>query len=109
MSNPLNNLKIDYWYKALLVLSAVILIAALTMKMEGVSNSIIQLLSLGGLFIGIGEWINHPLQTRIIPPNAYYAPGGAKLTSYNRRASLLGSLFDLLGFVIIVIGVWRLF
>ena len=43
-SNPLNNLKIDYWYKALVVVSATILIVSLTVKLEGIENQIIQLI-----------------------------------------------------------------
>jgi hypothetical protein len=80
-----------------------------TVELKGVENSIVQLISLGALLLGIGEWINHPLQTKIMPPNAYYAPGGAKITSYNRKPCFLGSLFNILGFVIIFIGVCKLF
>lgn len=107
-SNPLNNLKIDYWYKALVVVSATILIVSLTVKLEGIENQIIQLLSLGTLLLCIGEWINHPLQTALMHPNIY-ARGGGKITSYKRKSCLLGSLFDILGFIILFIGVFRLF
>jgi len=108
MTNPLSKLKLDYWYKALVALSAVLLLMSLTVDLKGIENSIAQLLCLGSLFIGIGEWINHPLQTAIMPPNAYYAPGGAKITSYSRKPCLLGSLFDVLGFTIVAVGVYKL-
>jgi len=108
MTNPLRNLKIDYWYKALVVLSAVLLLISLTVELKGIENSIAQLLCLGVLFIGIGEWINHPLQSAIMPPNAYDAPGGAIITSYKRKPCLLGTLFDILGFTITVVGGYKL-
>lgn len=61
MDNPLSKLKIDYWYHAIMVVSIVILIVAFTVKLEGVNNSLVQLVSLGSFFIGLGKWINHPL------------------------------------------------
>ena len=108
MTNPLSNLKIDYWYKAVVVLSALLLVLSLTVELKGIENALAQLLFLGVLLIGIGEWINHPLQTQIVPRDAYYAPGGAILTSYKRNASLLGICFDILGFSFIAIGVYKL-
>ena len=108
MNNPLSNLKIDYWYKALVVLSALLLVISLTVDLKGVENSIAQLISLGALFLGIGEWVNHPLQTKIMAPNAYTL-GGGLITSYNRSPCLLGSLFDIFGFIIICVGVYKLY
>lgn len=109
MNNLLKSLKIDYWYKVFVVVGAAFLVTSLTIDLVGVDNTIVQLLSFGALLLGIGEWINHPLQTAIMPPTAYYAPGGAKITSYNRQPCLLGSLFDILGFIIAGIGVYKLF
>ncbi|MFC7298467.1 hypothetical protein [Herminiimonas aquatilis] len=100
MTNPLQSLVIDYWYKAVVVASIVFLLVALTVDLKGVDNKTVILISLGAFFIGLGEWINHPLQTRIAP--------GMKITSYNRSASLRGSLFDLLGFSIVCIGAYPL-
>lgn len=93
MSNPLNNLKIDYWYKAILVIATTLLIVSLSVKMIGVPNTFVQLMSLGAIFIGIGEWINHPLQQILAP--------GAKMTGYPRSNSILGTLFDFIGIIII--------
>jgi hypothetical protein len=69
--------------------------------MKGVENCIVQLFSLGAIFIGIGEWINHPLQTRIVP--------GYKITSYPRVNKFGGNVFDLLGIVCIIIGIRKIF
>lgn len=100
MTNPLQSLVIDYWYKAITVASIMFLVIALTVDLEGVENKTVILISLGAFFIGVGEWINHPLQTRIAP--------GMKITSYNRNASLRGNLFDILGFSLVCIGAYPL-
>lgn len=47
MTNPLSNLKIDYWYKAVVVLSALLLVLSLTVALKGIDNSLAQLLILG--------------------------------------------------------------
>ena len=77
-----------------------LLLVAMTVDLKGVENKTAILISLGCLFIGLGEWINHPLQTRIAT--------GMKITSYNRSASLRGSLFDVLGFLLVCIGAYPL-
>lgn len=100
MTNPLQNLAINYWYKAFTVAGAFFLAVCLTVDIKVASNEVGALFSLGMFFIGLGEWINHPLQTRI----GY----GLKFTSYNRKACLLGNLFDVLGFLIAGIGGYNL-
>jgi len=100
-SNPLSNLKIDYWYKALLVLASCVLIVSLSVEMKGVKNCVVQLFSLGAVFIGIGEWMNHPLQTRIVP--------GYKITGHPRINTFGGSALDLLGLVLLIIGIVKIF
>jgi hypothetical protein len=101
MTNPLQALVVDSWYKAIIVVSVVFLLVAITVDLKGVENRTVMLLSFGAFFVGIGEWINHPLQVRVIP--------GAKITSHNRLPGLLGSLFDVLGFLLVCLGVYPLF
>lgn len=93
---PLSSLKIDYWYKMLPVIGTITLIVGLTVEVKGVSNTLVQLVSIGVIFIGIGEWINHPLQTDIGP--------GYKITSYNRVNTVSGNAWDFLGVALIVYG-----
>jgi len=100
MSNPLESLKLDYWYKALLAMCSVLLIVSLTVPLQGINNNVAQLLSLGGIFIGLGEWINHPLQERIGP--------GFKVSGHPWRFTLLGTGFDLVGLACIWYGVYKL-
>ncbi len=40
-NNPLSNLKIDYRYKALLVMAASVLIVSLSVEIKGVRNSVV--------------------------------------------------------------------
>jgi hypothetical protein len=107
MEKGLTGLKIDKWYHVFVVLGAAGAIASVSFELKGVANAHVLIASLGVLFVGIGEWINHPLQTAILPPNAYLGGGGI-LSGHPRSPSLLGSLFDLLGFVLLVVGVWKI-
>ena len=107
MDNPLKNLKIDYWYKALLVAGVASLFLSLTVELKEIGNNIVQLISLGAIFIGLGEWINHPLQTRILPPGPHYS-GWLKGQGYLRSNSFLGIAFDFVGVTLIGLGLYKL-
>ncbi len=100
-NNPLANLKIDYWYKALLVIAAFVLPFSLFVETKGVQNSVVQLLSLGSILIGIGEWINHPLQVRL--------GLGFKISGHARINKWPGNLCDLAGVIFVLIGVAKVF
>ena len=98
--NPLSQLIIDYWYKAMLVICFVLFVVSLTQDVHVITNAALMLLSSGGMFVSIGEWINHPLQTRIA--RAPY--GFSHISSYRRLPSILGNLFDILGLILICLG-----
>jgi hypothetical protein len=108
MNNPLSNLKLDYWYHVFIVLGALFLLTSLTVKLEGVENTNVQILSLSVLCIGIGEWINHPILMEIIPPSRA-VPTGGDLTSFPRNSSKVGISFDIIGLLFLCIGLYRLF
>jgi len=99
MSNPLQNLKIDYWYKAILVLGSVALILALTVDLKGIENIVALKFSLSAIFIGIGEWINHPLKTITYPANFQFQ-NGLQYEGYVRSNSFLGLFFVISGIAI---------
>lgn len=101
MENPLSKLKIDYWYKAVLVTSTCVLIVSLTVELKGVENSAVQLISLGCVFWGLGEWINHPYQEKI--------GIGFKISGHPRNGSGAGYAFDLFGWILILIGIVKVF
>ena len=64
------------------------------------------LISLGAFFIGLGEWVNHPLQTGLLPASAHH-PAGV-LTAHPRSNKPIGLLFVLLGIAVAGSGVYRL-
>jgi len=99
-SNPLANLKLEYWCKALLAIGACVLIVSLSVEMKGVDNSIVQLVSLGAILIGLGEWINHPLQVRVV--------AGLKISGHGRINTWSGNLFDVIGVLCASIGILKI-
>jgi len=101
MSNPLQGLKVDYWYKAVLVIATVSLLASLTVPLQDVSNSIVAEISIGGILIGLGEWINHPYQEQI--------GNGFMISGHPRKNSILGVVFVICGITITACGIYRLF
>lgn len=107
MDNPLSKLTIDYWYKALMVASLVIFLMCGSGLLTEFPLVPTALISLGGFFVGLGEWRNHPLQTRLMSGTAYYPAG--TLTGHPRNNSAIGIFFDIVGAVLIGIGLWKLF
>lgn len=69
--NPLKNMKIDYWYKALTVVGAALFVFNGTSFFDRYPVVPLGFLSSGIFFIGLGEWINHPLKVRFIGPGVW--------------------------------------
>lgn len=106
MAEPHAVFKIEHWYHALAALGAAGVISALAFEFPGVANAHVLLVSLGGFFVGLGEWINHPLQTAILPRSAYHS--GGIITGHPRNARALGNLFDVFGFVLVAFGAYKI-
>lgn len=100
-------LKVEHWYHLFVALGATGATASLTVDVRGISNAHALLLSLGIMFIGVGEWVNHPLQTRLMKPSSY-APNGGVITGHPRSACAIGNLFDVLGFVLVVVAATKI-
>ncbi|MCG3706409.1 hypothetical protein L5F43_07915 [Aliarcobacter butzleri] len=103
MDNLLSKLELKYWYHVVMVSSLGFLLLSLYIPFIGVENAFVQKLSLGAFLIGLGEWINHPLQTKLYPPS-YHMPTGGVTTGYPRNNSFMGILFDILGIALIIWG-----
>lgn len=99
--------KIEYWYHVFIIIGAAGVLASLVFDFKGVANKDALLMFLGMFFVGIGEWINHPLQTQIIRPNAY-TPGGGIITGHPRKNVALGTLCDILGSVLFLAGIYKI-
>jgi hypothetical protein len=63
---------------------------------------------MGMFLIGIGEWINHPLQTKIVRPNIY-TPGGSIITGNPRQNIFIGIVFVFFGIALCAAGVYKIF
>ncbi len=107
MDKFLSGLKIEHWYHVFIIFGVFGAITALTFEFKGITNTDAFLLFFGIFFIGIGEWINHPLKTGIIPPNIYTAGGGI-IKWHPRKNKLLGMFFDILGIILISIAIYKI-
>ena len=105
--NPLSKLALDYWYQVFMAVCVVIflLVGAGTLKEFPVAAT--AAISAGGFFIGLGEWINHPLQTTIVHATAYQH--GGVMTEYPRSNSIIGVAFVVVGVGLVGYGLYRLF
>lgn len=101
-TNPLKNMKIDYWYKALVAVGAVLFILNGSNFFVRYPAIPIAFLSGGIFFIGLGEWRNHPLQIRVIGP-------GLIAKSHPRRFTFIGSVLDVFGIALMIVGAIKLF
>jgi hypothetical protein len=90
----------------LIVVSVVVFLLSGAGILKAFPTAATALISLGGFWIGMGEWVNHPLQTSFLGPNAY-RPSGV-LTGYPRQTKPLGNVFVLLGAILIVFGLFKL-
>lgn len=106
MDNPLSKLALDYWYQVLMVVSVVVFLSVGAGLLHAFPTVPTAIISLGGFFVGLGELINHPLQTALVPPSTYHPPG--VITGHPRNSSLLGVGFLVLGLVLVGIGVFKL-
>lgn len=107
MENPLSKLALDYWYQVLMVVSAIVFLMAGAGVLKAFPVVPTAAISAGLFFVSMGEWINHPLQTRILPPTAY-RPGGV-ISGHPRSNSVTGIAFVLVGFALCVFGAYRAF
>ena len=101
MQNPLDKINLDAWYKVVMVVGIFVFAlsgAGILKEFPVVPTALI---SLGMFFIGLGEWINHPLQHTVRP--------GFIGRGYPRRQSFAGIVFDILGIALIGYGCVDLF
>ena len=104
--NPLEKLTMDYWYKVLIVGGFSVFLLAGGGLLDRLPLLPTISLSLGLFCIGLGEWINHPLQTTLWAPGGPFPTG--KVTGHPRRTSLAGLVFDAVGVALCSFGLYRL-
>jgi hypothetical protein len=108
MADPLARLKLKAWYHALVAISGAGIIASLTIQTKGITNGQALLIFGGGFFIGVGEWINHPLKMTVLPPDNQRGISGMETRSWLRHPQPIGSILDILGFVLIGISIYKM-
>ena len=97
-------LELDAWYKVVVYLSLVGLLASLCWEVKAITNSQLLIFSVGSLLLGSGEWRNHLVQRHFLPPNIYFG-GRGEITRLIWRPTLIGILLDLAGLSILAIGI----
>jgi hypothetical protein len=107
MDNPLSKLALDYWYQVMMVVCVVVFLLCGAGILKAFPTVPTAAISAGGFFVGLGEWINHPLQTAIMRQTAYQ-PGGV-IKGHPRNNKPLGILFVVLGLALVVFGIYRAF
>lgn len=100
MEQPLSKLALDHWYKVLMAAGFAVFLLSGAGLLPVLPGKPALLVALGTFFFGLGEWRNHPLQTRVHL--------NLKITGYPRRPCLSGLAFDLLGLALIALGLWHL-
>jgi hypothetical protein len=107
MYNPLSKLSLDYWYQVLMVVSIVVFLATGAGLLPAFPTIPTSIISLGCFFIGLGEWVNHPLQSTLIP-GTFYHPAGV-LSGHPRKNKSGGIAFDIFGVLLICFGLYKMF
>jgi small neutral amino acid transporter SnatA (MarC family) len=102
--NPLPKLALDYWYQVLMVVCVAVFLLAGAGILKAFPVAPTAAISAAGFFVGLGEWINHPLQISIMRSTAYQ-PGGV-LTAHPRDNKIIGVAFVALGVTLIAYGVY---
>jgi hypothetical protein len=98
----MSNFNVRAWYKGAVAASVGLMgVSALASKPELLA------FGLGLLMLGLGEWINHPFQTRIIPPT-YGMPTGGIASGEVRSPRLVGVAFGAVGLCLLAIGLFKL-
>lgn len=100
----LKNLALDRWYKLLIFVGIILLIVSLTIEVKALNNESVLYLSLGFLFIGVGEWKNEKIEVELKSPNAYTG-SGAIFQHPVRKPDLIGNILLLVGVIFIILFV----
>lgn len=103
----LKGLIVDSWYKAFIYIGALAFLTSLFVDVKGLTNFQLQILSGGMFFIGVGEWINHKTNIYYKSPNVYTGPGGYVYETV-WKPSFIGILFDLIGMILLIAGIWHI-
>lgn len=98
----MSNFNVQHWYKGAVAAAVALLGIGAVAK-----DATLIAIALGILFVGLGEWINHPFISRFIPSPGFGIPSGIA-SGEVRRPNVAGIVLDILGLAFVVVGVVRL-
>ena len=98
------NLVLDAWYKALVYLGGILIVASLFFDVRGISNRQLLFIATGIFLFGLGEWKNRKYLPTIKPPDAYTGPA-MFMNMPVWKPDIIGISLDLSGIALIIIGV----
>ena len=107
MENPISKLALEHWYQVLMAAGLFLFLLAGAGLLKEFPTRPTASVAIGVFFFGMGEWINHPLQTALMQATARF-PAGV-ISGHPRKARPTGIFFDLLGLALIGYGVYKLF
>ena len=105
--NPIRNMKIDEWYKALIPFGAAIVIISFIFSFEEYSRKELLLLGGGLILVGIGEWKNERFATQFINQTIYNP--FMQISRKFRGNDKLGVPLEIVGLIAIIISFLSIF
>ncbi len=109
MANQLfENFATRYFYKFLILCGLVWFILSFFLGPQEAVFSGYRLMATGVIFLGIGEWLNHPLQVSLELPSKA-SPEARRQKHRKRNPSTLGNLFEIIALLLICVGISKVF
>ena len=99
MDNPLSKVALDHWYQVVMVAGIFVFILAGAGLLKAFPVVPTALVSFGFFWVGLGEWANHPLQTKLHPIGI--------VRGHPRNPKPIGIVFDIVGLVLICFGAYK--
>lgn len=100
MNNPLSNLKLDAWFKVVIVICTLVFLLTAGGQLPNLPTNSALLISIGGVLFCCGEWKNHIRYSTL--EERFLGEG------YKRIFNLLGIILCLIGFYLICKGIMLL-
>ena len=105
--NPVRNLKIDEWYKALIPLGSALMIISLIFTIEEFSRKELFVLGSGLVLIGLGEWKNERFSTDFVTQSAFNP--FIHVTQKFRGNDKLGVPLEIIGIIAVIVSILDIF
>ncbi len=97
-----------YFSRILVVAGIVLFILSFSHGPQDVFFNGYRLIAAGVLFLGIGEWLNHPPQVSL-SLEAQDSPEAQRKKHRKRNPSSIGNLFEIAALILICVGISKAF